>query len=146
MKTHFIFFLTFICLTLVSCNLDKHKGIKIGADLYQNQTFKQNRELRKIIDEILDKKTKGLIEISKFECGGGAGCYDLGSVLAQTLNKIGENEFIKMSEPLTFDQKQEINSLLEAGFEYGDNDYDGKMDNTSITIKYPKLSDELNKK
>ena len=55
MKTHFIFFLTFICLTLVSCNLDKHKGIKIGADLYQNQTFKQNRELRKIIDEILDK-------------------------------------------------------------------------------------------
>ncbi|WP_312825122.1 hypothetical protein [Epilithonimonas sp.] len=135
-----------ICITLNSCNQNEYRGIHIGTDLYENQTTTKNNELKEIINEILNKKPSGLIKISTFDCGGGAGCYDLGSVLSQTLNKIGENDFIKMSQHLNYNQKQEINSLLEMGFEYGDNNDDEKMDDTTLSKNYPKLSNELYKK
>ncbi|SEG48671.1 hypothetical protein SAMN05421847_2465 [Halpernia humi] len=138
----------FICLifvtTFISCNKCNYKEIKIGSDLCEAQSYKQNRKLIKIIDLILIKDKEGLIKMSTYDCGGGAGCYDLGSVLAQTIGKVGENNFIKMCSQLDENQKSEIYSLLEAGFEYGDINNDGKMDDSSLEKNYPKISDELN--
>ena len=138
---HFSIFLIFYC-----CKSDEYKGIKIGANLFENQTIKQNKDLQGIIKELLDNKSDGLKKIIAFDCGGGAGCYDLGYVLSQTLNQIGENNFIKMCETLNYNQRQEINSLLEVGFEYGDNNYDGKMDGTTLSKEFPKLSTKLYEK
>ncbi len=138
----YFYFVTF--LIFYSCKSDEYKGIKIGTVMDAKPTENET-ELKEIIDEILEKKPIGLKRIIKVDCNN-AGCYDLGFVLTQTLRKIGENNFIKMCETLNYYEKQEIKSLLEVGFEYGDNNYDGKMDDSTLSKKYPELSEKLYEK
>lgn len=74
-----------------------------------------------------------------FECGGGAGCYDLGSIVTQIIYKLGENNFIKITNKLDAKSFITLESLISVGIEYGDNDIDGKMDYKKIETEFPKL-------
>ena len=98
--------LTHIALT--SCRQNKVDGVIIGNALFENQDYSTNKTLCNIIKRTLDKDQHALIELTEFWCGGAAGCYDLGYVLTQIINKIGEPEFIKLTHGLTEKQKNEI--------------------------------------
>ena len=133
--------ITFILLT--SCRQSKVDGVIIGNTLYENQDYATNKRLCDIINRTLDKDQQALIELTEFSCGGAAGCYDLGYVLTQIINRIGEKEFVKLINGLTEKQKNEISGLIVVGLEYGDNDYDGKMDDTTISATFPDLDQAL---
>lgn len=133
--------LTFIVLT--SCKQTNVDGVIIGSTLLENQDYSTNKRLCNIIKRTIGKDQQALIELTEFWCGGAAGCYDLGYVLTQIINKIGEQEFIKLTNGLTQKQKNEISGLIAVGLEFGDNDYDGNMDNTTIDKTFHDLQKEL---
>ena len=76
-------------------------GIILGSTLYENQTIANNRNLSNIINRCLNKESSAFLQLSDFWCGGGAGCYDLGYILTQVINRIGENEFINIVQNFT---------------------------------------------
>ena len=138
---------TFIIgLTLVSCKQNEVEGILIDQTLYVNQTLSKNKELRQLIKQTLNKDEKALVKLNDFWCGGGAGCYDLGFVITQIIYKQGEQEFMTLVDKLKYKEIRELGSLIMAGFEYGDNDKDGKMDNKRIENEFPKLFELLKSK
>lgn len=140
MKLNFIIILTVI-VTFQSCTTKEVDGIIIGSDLqFSVETEHSNRTLVNLIKKTLRKDPKALIELSDFDCGGGAGCYDLGFVISQIVYKLGEKDFIKLTDKLTFEQRQGIKTDISAGLEYGDNNKDGKMDETTIDKEFPALT------
>lgn len=119
-------------------------GIIIGGNLYEMQTLSDNRKLCSIIKRTLNKDQHALVELTDYWCGGASGCYDLGYILTQIIYKVGEKEFINLIQGLPKNKKQELLSLIGAGLEYGDNNYDGKMDDTTIEVAFPSLNKALN--
>ncbi len=135
-----------IGLNLTSCKEKEVDGILIGYDLYENQTYSQNKELRQLIKQVLSRDEKALAKLNDFECGGGAGCYDLGFVVSQTIYKIGEKAFMTMVQKLSRKETLELEGLIAAGLEYGDNDKNGKMDDKRIENEFPELLNLINLK
>ena len=134
----------FLCLfafslTIGSCNQSVVDGIVIDHTLYENLSFEKSKELRQLIKRTLNHDEKALSELNKFQCGGAAGCYDLGFVMTQIIYRMGENDFIRMVQKLGKDEVVGLEGLIAAGLEYGDNDKDGKMDNKKSDMEFPKL-------
>ena len=135
-----IIVVTFIIgLTLTSCKRNEIDGILIEHTLYIHQSFSDNKELRQLIRQTLNKDEKALAKLNDFWCGGGAGCYDLGFIITQIIYKIGEKDFMTMVDKLDNKEILGIDGLIMAGLEYGDNDRDGKMDNKRLENEFPEL-------
>lgn len=132
MKNLTIYFL--LIFTLLGCKEKIIDGIEIGQDLYIGQSLEQNKKLSELITQTLNRDSNALSELTEFWCGGGAGCYDLGFVITQLVYRIGEDDFIKMSEKLTTKQKGILRALLLVGFEYGN--YTDK----NMVTEFPKLN------
>ena len=124
---------------LTSCKTENVNGIIINDTLLTNQSYIENKKLKKIIEKCLDNDPKGFIELNKFNCGSGAGCYDLGYVLTQIVYKIGEENFLNTINKFEKKTQRQLSSLLRVGLEYGDNDYDNKQDNRKLNTEFPKI-------
>lgn len=118
----------------MSCKKSEVDGIEIGQDLYIGQSVEQNKKLTELITQTLNKDSKALSELTEFWCGGGAGCYDLGTVLSDIVYKMNEAEFIKLASKLETEKKNSLKGLLSAGLEYG---YERER---KIEIEFPKLN------
>jgi len=132
-----------ILLFLISCKPSEVNGIVIGETLKVNNTDYLNNNLAKLISNTLNKDEKSLVKIINFECGGASGCYDLGYVITQIIYKLGENEFISIIDNLDKKELIGIKELIEVGLEYGDNNYDGKIDNRKFENEFPTLKKAL---
>ena len=136
----FILLTTLFCsLTIVSCDRSEVDGVIIEHTLYENLSFSKQIELKKLVSETLGGDEEALAGLTKFWCGGAAGCYDLGFIVTQIIYRIGENKFITMVEKLDKENGLELEGLISVGLEYGDNDKDGKMDNKMFQMEFPKL-------
>ncbi len=58
---------------------------------------------------------------------------------------IGEDEFVKLVKQFP-DEEKKFQGLIDVGLEYGDNDYDGVMDDKKFEQEFPKLYEYLNGK
>jgi len=125
-----------IILTLVSCKQNEVNGIIISRTLYENQSLSENRKLRKLIRQTLNKDEKSLSLLNNFWCGGGAGCYDLGFIITQIIFKLGEQEFIKMANKLDNKELTRLEDFIKVGLEYGDNDRFREMGKKEIENVY----------
>ncbi|KGO84578.1 hypothetical protein [Flavobacterium suncheonense] len=125
---------------LLSCNQNHYKDIEFGNTLIENQTLSENRKLYEAVKKTVKLDSNGLAELINLNCGGAAGCYDLGAVITQIISKIGERDFLKMTKKLDSKQKLHLKSLIEVGLEYG-------PINTEMNFEkvWPKLYKELNK-
>ena len=141
-----IFITLVVGLTFSSCRQNEVDGILIDHTLYENQSLSDNRELRQLIHQTLNKDEKALAKLNKFWCGGGAGCYDLGFIITQIIYRIGEKEFASMVKKLNKEETNSIEGLIMAGLEYGDNDKDGKMDDKRIENEFPELQQLMKSK
>ncbi|MEO7607749.1 MAG: hypothetical protein ABIV51_03995 [Saprospiraceae bacterium] len=141
-----LFITLIVGLTFTSCKQNEVDGILIGSTLCENQSFSDNRQLRQLIHQTLGMDKKALAELSKFRCGGGAGCYDLGFIVTQIIYRIGAKEFATMLENLTSEETNLIEGLIMVGLEYGDNDKDGEMDDKRIENEFPELQKRLRSK
>ncbi|SNR14728.1 protein of unknown function [Tenacibaculum jejuense] len=101
--------------------------------------------MENLISKALKKEQNAIIEITKFPDGGAAGYYDLGYILTQIIYRIGENDFYKILKEIPKSERNGFEELIAVGLEYGDNDYNGEMDNKRIETEFPKLFEILNK-
>ena len=139
-------YLVLITILFFSCKIDNVDGVIIGDTLFAHQSFKDNMRMEKLIKEALNKDEKAIIELIKFPNGGAASGYDLGYVITQIIYRLGEDEFINSIKNTPLKDLNELLGLISVGLEYGDNDYDDKMDDKRINIEFPKLNTYLNEK
>jgi hypothetical protein len=133
-------------LNFFSCKKKEIEGIIIGNTLVENQTIEENKKLDTIILKTLNGDYNSLRKLNHFQCGDGSGCYDKGYIITQVIYKLGETEFIKMVEKLDEKELYGIENYIMVGLEYGDNDYDGELDNKKIEIEFPRLLKVLKSK
>lgn len=129
----------FIMFSLIACLKNNINGIIISDTLLSNQSFQENKNLNKIINQCLNKEFNGFKKLLEYNCGDGAGCYDLGYILTQIIFRIGEDDYIKVISKLSKKDQINLNSFIKVGLEYGDNNYDEKMDNLRINDTFPKI-------
>jgi len=134
----------FLILTIISCKKEKIDGIIIGDTLFVHQSVSENRKMVNLINQSLKKDKNAIIEITNFPNGGAASSYDLGYVLTQIIYRIGENQFADILRKIPKSERNEIEGLIAVGLEYGDNDYDGKMDEKRMETEFPKLTEIIN--
>ncbi|WP_298893912.1 hypothetical protein [uncultured Psychroserpens sp.] len=127
----------------LGCTTDNVNGIVIGDSLYVHQSYTENRKMIRLIKKVLSKNTDALIELKKSPNGGAGGSYDLGYVITQIIYRLGEDDIIKMVKKFP-EKEKSFEGLIDVGLEYGDNDYDGKMDNKKFKKEFPKLFKYLN--
>lgn len=99
-------------------------GVKIGHTLYVHRAHplekpRQHKQLSNLIQGVLNKDKTALQQLINFDCGGGAGCYDLGYILSQLVFRLGEEEFIVLSQDLSMGDKEKLSFWLLCGLEYG---------------------------
>ncbi|MCF7559461.1 hypothetical protein L3X39_02340 [Sabulilitoribacter multivorans] len=99
--------------------------------------------MRKLIKKSLNKDVKAIISLKNFPNGGAASSYDLGFVITQIIYRLGEEEFISLVKKFPKNE-QNFEGLIDVGLEYGDNDYDGKMDDKRFIDEFPKLYNFIN--
>jgi hypothetical protein len=95
-----------------------------------------------LISRSLHHDSQALAELVAFDCGGAAGCYDLGDVFIQILCRVGEPEFMRMTASFSPQQQQEVRSFLEVGLEYGGSSVRKQLGN-SIHEQFPLLDRQL---
>ena len=146
LKTNFVkkIILLFLTIILVSCKKGKVDGIIIGDTLFVHQSLSENRKMEKLIHQALKKERNAFVEIKNFPNGGAASSYDLGYILTQIIYRIGEKDFVDILIKIPKSERNEFEGLIAVGLEYGDNDYDGKMDNKKMGSEFPKLTEILN--
>ena len=136
--------LLFLAIILVSCKKEKVDGIIIGDTLFVHQSLTENRKMENLIYKALTKEKKAIVELKNFPNGGAASSYDLGYILTQIIYRIGETNFADILREIPKSERNGFDGLIAVGLEYGDNDYDGKMDNKRMETEYPKLTEILN--
>ena len=130
----FLFLL--VLFLLIGCNKNEVEGIKIGNTLIENQTYSENQNLIKLIENVLLLDSNSLSALINFNCGEAAGCYDLGSVITQIIYKIGEERFMEMTNHLKESEKSLLKGFIEVGLEYGF-PLDGKSKNERVENEFP---------
>ncbi len=137
----YLFILLFLSslLIFIDCKQQSTEDIFIGETLYQNQDYLDNRELISLIEQTLDGDKEALSSLVTFPCGGASGCYDLGFVITQIINKLGEDEFIKMVEQLDNNERKQLEGFIQVGLEYGYIDKEKAWERRKIENQFPKL-------
>lgn len=133
-----------VLFTLISCNPKEVDGIIIGNNIEYKDNF--GNKISDLIKLTLQKDQNSLRRLKNYGCQGGASCYDLGYVITQIIYKLGETEFISIIDNLDEKELFGIEGLIEVGLEYGDNNYDGKMDNKKFENEFPTLKKVLSNK
>lgn len=137
---------TIILFTILSCKNENVDGIIIGDTLFIHQSVSENSRMEKLIKKALKNDKSAILELTEFPNGGAASSYDLGFVITQIIYRIGEENFAKSITELQPKNLANIEGLIGVGLEYGDNNYDGEMDETRIENEFPKLHQILSEK
>lgn len=132
-------FLFIVLNLMISCKTDNVDGVLIGNTLLAHQSFSENQKAKQLISKALKKDKKAIISLKGFPNNEAAIGYDIGYVLTQIIYRIGENEFADILKEIPKAERKEFEGFIAVGLEYGDNDYDGKMDNKRIEIEFPLL-------
>lgn len=125
---------------LNSCIKENISGIYLGDTLTVHQSYQENRELIQIVEKSLEGDVSSIEKLPDIWCGGASGCYDLGFVITQIIDKLTEGIFIEKLMQIEYSQVTKFNGFIIVGLEYGN--YPTKM---NYEVKYPHLYRYLNK-
>lgn len=117
------------------------EGIHISDLLVNGQTFLENYRYKLRVKDALQGDGSSFASPVMSWCGGGAGCYDDGEVLANILLRVGEGRFAKMAATLDYEEQSMLWGLLLAGFEYGY--FPDKQQQPDFETLYPQLAKSL---
>ncbi len=134
----FVVFLV-VLVTFSSCWKNKIDDIVIGDTLYFDRDAEGRKELAAIIRRAEKKDRDAVLELVTYTERFDPMFNDVGYIMTQIINRMGESEFIKVSRGLMRPQRHRLAILINAGLMNGDNDFDGDPDSTDITKAYPKL-------
>lgn len=124
----------------MSCKKEKIQDITIGTTLVENQSYSDNRALSNLIVQTLDGNNESLKKLIYFDCGSGSGCYDLGYIIKQIVDKLGEATFNNMIIDFSPDDLIYLKELIRVGMMYnhqnsGCSNFDKCYPKISETIK-----------
>ncbi|MBA5628280.1 hypothetical protein [Moheibacter lacus] len=120
------------------CTKNEESGVKFGNIFTNHQNYISNLEFRKNIKKALNQDENGIIWLYEVPVDGESS-YEMGYIITQIIYKIGEEKYLKMVKKLNIDQQRFALGYITVGLEYGDNDYDGEMDNTKFENEFPLL-------
>jgi tRNA 2-selenouridine synthase SelU len=135
----------FCCLTtiILGCTVKEYEGIKIPYSIQIREDF-LDRKVRNVIKSSLKYEQNALKDFIKLtDKVDGESSYDLGFVLTQIINRIGEQKFIELTKNLNSAERKLLKNYIEVGLEYGDNNHDGEVDNERIENVYKKINEIL---
>jgi len=135
-------FLLVLFLMLIGCNKTEVEGITVNRAFVESQSHADNVKLMTLVEQTLDHNEKALADLIEFPCGGASYCYDLGSVIAQIVYTMGEDDFAEMIASLNKIQQRDLLNLIEVGLEYGFQ-LDPKAKNQIIQNQFPTLYNQL---
>ncbi len=142
-----IFAVLILCISLfyafIFCTKNEESGVKFGNIITDYQNFYSNLIFRNNIKKVLNHNEDGLIYLVEIPTGGAHG-YEMGYIITQIIYKVGEQNFKSMLLNLSYEQQLNALSYIDVGLEYGDNDYDGEMDNTKFEDEFPILYEYYN--
>lgn len=97
-------------------------GIDInGVDgtFYSHLSNQEFYEVKELINGVQKGDVSALKKLVRYDCGGGAGCYGLGHILAQLAYQLGDDKISQMAEQLNETDKGYFDLWLGMGLEYG---------------------------
>lgn len=97
------------------------------------------------IQRVLDRNEAGITELLSTDCGGGAGCYELGYVITQLIDKVGDEAFAAMIAGLPPEKLEKMAGYINVGLEYFDGTRRNRIDNQSVEATYPLVNQVLSK-
>jgi hypothetical protein len=131
-----------LLITLTGCEpFPIDVNVDSGNSIYDRLSFSEQENYRSLIKKTLNKDRISLIKLINFDCGGGAGCYWHGEVLAKIVYRMGENNFIELASNMTKKEKNYLRLLIRAGLEYGD--FKDKKESLKIEQEFPRLNKTL---
>ena len=101
-----------------SCGGSAVDGIEIGSVLSSHLSYSQLAKLSEGIRLALDDNYSGLETVIETSSDGEAS-YDLGSVVVEILVRIGDDRFARMVSSVDVENRNSLDGLLMAGWEYG---------------------------
>ncbi|WP_178986574.1 hypothetical protein [Winogradskyella helgolandensis] len=130
----------------ISCKTDNVEGIILENTLVVHQDYSKNRKMVSFIKSSLNKDSEAFKQLIHFPTGGGESSYNLGYVITQIIYRLSEDEIIRIIKNYNLRDLKNLEGMIGVGLEYGDNDYDGRMDETYFKNEFPKLSKYINEK
>jgi hypothetical protein len=147
MKKRILNSVIIICLGLLtSCKTDSVEGIIFENTLVVHQDYSENKRMASLIKATLNEDSEAFKQLINFPTGGGESSYNLGYVITQIIYRIGERETIELIKNYDNRDLNLLQGMINVGLEYGDNDYDGKMDETFIKDEFPDLLKYINER
>lgn len=134
------------CTFFLGCKTDNVEGIILEKNLIVHQNYSENRRMVSLIKSSLNKDSNSIKDLIDFPHGVGESGYNLGYIITQIIYSLGEQEVIVMSKNYSKKELNNLQSYINVGLEYGDNDYDGKMDETHLKEEFPKLLKYINER
>ncbi|WP_370000983.1 hypothetical protein [Winogradskyella sp.] len=131
---------------LTSCKTDNVEGIILENTLVVHQDYSENKRMTSLIKLTLNDDSEAFKQLINFPTGGGESSYNLGYVITQIIYRIGERETIELIKNYDSRDLNLLQGMINVGLEYGDNDYDGKMDETFIKDEFPDLLKYINER
>ena len=138
--------LIFTCLFLFGCKSENVEGIILEYTLVVHQDYSENKQMVSLIKSSLNKDSEAFKQLIHFPNGGGESSYNLGYVITQIIYRNGEIKTLEMLKSYNSRDLNNLEGMIGVGLEYGDNDYDEKMDETNIKNEFPKLYKYINEK
>jgi len=147
MKKRLLNSVIIICLgLLISCKTDNVEGIILKNTLVELQDYSENKRMASLIKATLNEDSEAFKQLINFPTGGGESSYNLGYVITQIIYRIGGNETIELIKNYDSRDLNLLQGMINVGLEYGDNDYDGKMDEIFIKDEFPDLLKYINER
>lgn len=138
-----VFCFLLVLTVLISCKKRSVEGIVIGKTFLEHQSLSENKRLDSLIRLTIRGDDRSLYRLNHFPSVGGAASYEKGYVITQILYKIGEDNFSIMVDKCDVKELWGLEGYIQAGLEYGDNNYDGKSDNKKAEDEFPVLMKKL---
>lgn len=91
----------------------------VAGEFYFHLSNYEYQKVARHITAIQEGDVSALRKMVRYDCGGGAGCYGLGHILAQLAYQLGDDKISQMAEQLNETDKGYFDLWLGMGLEYG---------------------------
>jgi hypothetical protein len=130
---------------LIGCNKEiqeKPQEVKMGEKMIGSFTKSEREDFFKTYENLRAQKPNSLSTLINYNCNSEQGCIELCSIIAQTINQMGEDKFITLVKDLSAEDKSKLNGMIILGLREGYR-LDEKLANSTAEIEFPKLTPYL---
>ncbi len=130
-----ILLLVMFLVCFADCSRNKSVNGVVVSEQLITVSKEQHIKYCKLLKKAMNGDTDYIKQLSLLEFYDGVG-YDHGSVIVDLIEVVGEDKFIQALSAINKEQKQTIESYVEAGLEYGNNP---NVQGKTLNEAFPKI-------